>query len=257
MRNCWAVPEGNCSSKITGEHTVTTALFQTDVVQVRGLPWCANEFKTIGLANLTRKILCAHHNAELSKWADDPAVEAFKVFRQCKEIADIRTELSPRHFGRKKYSVDGRGLERWFLKTLLNVCFEHWPVGMNAVTADQVPKQLVDIAFGKENFGGKAGLYLPARLEQSLELSEHVRVATLVRSDRVMGAAYSFYGYRFLIWLDSDANPDLLGIRAFDDVWDKFDLLHRPRRIKRADVAVWITFTWKVSTLPGVRRRMR
>ena len=46
---CWAASLGDCSKKMSREHTVSRSLFATDEVMVQGFPWCANEPKKIGV----------------------------------------------------------------------------------------------------------------------------------------------------------------------------------------------------------------
>ncbi len=63
------------------EHIVSEGLFVIQKVYVRGLPGCADAFREIGIANLTRKVLCAYHNSALSAVADDPGIRVFRALR--------------------------------------------------------------------------------------------------------------------------------------------------------------------------------
>jgi hypothetical protein len=104
---------------LSGQHTVTKGLFTEDSVVVQGLDWC-KEPKTIGLSSLTRKILCTHHNSKLSL-VDDAAIAAFNAFRKSVQLTDIREKIKERRWAVLHLPVDGAKLERWFLKTLINI----------------------------------------------------------------------------------------------------------------------------------------
>src|SRR5437899_10575191 len=67
MNECWAACLGDCSDKISREHIISASLFPADKITVQGLSWCKGEPKEIGLAALTRKILCTKHNSDLSE----------------------------------------------------------------------------------------------------------------------------------------------------------------------------------------------
>jgi hypothetical protein len=245
--NCWAKSLGDCATKLTREHTFSEGLFLSDTVWVHGLPWCKDEPKNIGIAALTRKILCDVHNHRLSGLADDPAIDAIRVFRDCGVVAETRRLDGRKRFRMKRYTVDGLGFERWFLKTLVNVSFEHSPIGPCATSAREIPQCVVDIAFGLASFSGHAGLYMSVKTGQVIQPSEKLQIRTLISGGGyVSGGMFSFRGLRFLLWLDADNHPgSLWGLGIDDENWGEFGLVHRVRLIKESDVRQQITFTWK------------
>src|SRR5690242_8484631 len=90
--NCWAAPLGDCSQKITREHTVSQCLFETDQIMVQGFKWCLDQAKSIGLSNLVAKILCKNHNSGLSD-LDAAALAAFNAFREAIRLNQVREKL--------------------------------------------------------------------------------------------------------------------------------------------------------------------
>ena len=120
--NCWAASLGDCDDKITREHVISQCLFKGDEITVQGFPWCLNEPKTIGLSNLVAKILCRKHNNNLSD-LDAAALRAFDVLRESIRMNDVRGKLKQRFWRIKHFKIDGPLLERWFLKTLINLSF--------------------------------------------------------------------------------------------------------------------------------------
>jgi hypothetical protein len=51
MGYCSAEALGNCSDTISKEHVVTEGMFPGRTIFVKGLPWCLNEPKEIGIAS--------------------------------------------------------------------------------------------------------------------------------------------------------------------------------------------------------------
>lgn len=159
MENCWAACLGNCSDKLSREHLVSQSLFLNDFVTVQGMPWCKDEPKRIGLSSLTAKILCDQHNNALSP-VDTAGAQAFSVIRELMKVLRVRKALKPHIWKIRRYEVDGKGLERWFLRTLINVCCKGpTPIGRFSERSGWPDQELVEIAFGLKTFEGRAGLY--------------------------------------------------------------------------------------------------
>src|ERR1700720_4721583 len=119
---CWATPLGDCDDKISREHVVSRCLFEGDEITVQGFPWCPTEPKTIGLSNLVAKILCKRHNSDLSS-LDEAALAAFNVFRESIRMNEVRGKFRPTFWNTKRFKINGRLLERWFLNTLIYLSF--------------------------------------------------------------------------------------------------------------------------------------
>ena len=129
MAECWASGLGSCSDKISREHIVSESLFTNDIVRVEGFSWCKDKEKEIGLRSLTAKILCKKHNAALSP-VDIGGASAFEAFRNMTKIGNVRKKVQPQIWDVIQYSIDGILLERWFLKTLINISFGgEYPIG--------------------------------------------------------------------------------------------------------------------------------
>jgi hypothetical protein len=120
---CWALCLGDCGEGMTGEHLVSEGLFQTNDITVQGFPWCLDTAKKIGLASLVANILCKKHNNALNE-LDTAASDAFKVFREAVHLNHVRQKLKRQPaWNVKRFTIDGPRLERWFLKTLINISF--------------------------------------------------------------------------------------------------------------------------------------
>src|SRR6266581_2523260 len=120
MNDCWAACLGDCSDKISREHIITAGLFPDDKIIVQGLPWCRNERKEIGLAALTKKNLCTKHNSNLSV-VDDAGISSMNVLREATQLTNLRIRHKITRPRIMRFQIDGRALERWFLKTFINI----------------------------------------------------------------------------------------------------------------------------------------
>src|SRR3972149_5105096 len=91
MNNCWAESLGDCDGGISREHIVSKSLFVSSYVDVKGFEWCKEETERIGLASLTKKVLCRKHNSQLSK-IDSAAAHAFDVLRRQTKLSNDRSK---------------------------------------------------------------------------------------------------------------------------------------------------------------------
>ena len=117
---CWAESLGGCSSVQSREHYISKGLFEGDSIIQKGLPWCKFEEKEIGLASASAKILCKTHNERLSI-LDDEAIRAFDSLREILLLQSRQKKLAPRIWKVRTWHLNGLLLDRWFLKTLVNL----------------------------------------------------------------------------------------------------------------------------------------
>jgi len=200
--NCWASSLGDCATKLTREHVVSQCLFETDQIMVQGFNWCRDEPKCIGLSNLVAKILCKHHNSSLSN-LDETALNAFNVFREAIRLNQVREKLKrpPTSWNVKRMAIDGPRLERWFLKTLINLTFGgEWAIGAGSNGAPS--RELVEVAFGKRRFQHGAGLYLAGRAGEQIDSMDRVTTTPMTdQNNTLVAGRFNFRGYTFFLCL--------------------------------------------------------
>lgn len=180
---------------------------------MQGFHWCTDAPVEIGIANLTAKILCKTHNSDLSD-IDSGGAHAFNQFRELTRLKNVREGMKERRWTIKKYYVDGELLERWLLKTLINIGYgkEH-PIGSDSIAPGKPTDRLVKIAFGKESFQGRAGMYTVAQVGMNVALEERVCFDALLNRDhKVVGALFRFRGMTFLLSLEPEGVDSLRGI---------------------------------------------
>lgn len=210
MSPCWASSLGDCTEKLSREHVVSQALFLGEQVTVQGFPWCRNEAKKIGLSSLTAKILCRKHNSDLSQ-LDSAGARAFETLREMMRLSNVRAVLKPRRWTVERYLVDGPSLERWFLKTLINLAFEgEYCIGRHSPGAGQPSRPLVEISFGARKFEGHAGLYNVVHVGQHIQSDDTVIFAPLINEQRfISGGLFCFRGFRYFLSLEAESRPIL------------------------------------------------
>jgi hypothetical protein len=211
MNDCWAACLGDCSDKISREHIISAGLFLDDKITVQGLPWCRNEPKDIGLGALTKKHLCTKHNSDLS-FVDDGGISAMSVIRESTRLTSLRIEHKITHPRIMRFQIDGRALERWFLKTFINIVFKQaYPIG-NVSAQPWIPSSdLVEIAFGRKQFEPQAGLYFLSEQGERIESTERLRAVTFTNElAALVGAMFYFGGFRFFLYLDQDGPGERL-----------------------------------------------
>jgi hypothetical protein len=207
--DCWAACLGGCSGKASREHLVSESLFIGDKILVQGLPWCI-EAKTIGLAGLTAKILCEHHNNQLSP-IDDAGAQAFNTFREIRRIANVRKRMKTPPIRVVQHKIDGPSLERWFLKTLINISYNgDYPIGQRSTVAGRPTDELVRIAYGLDSFKGRAGLYFVVRTGMQVVSEDTVKFSPLIRDDHIERGLFVFRGQSMLLHLEPEGQASPL-----------------------------------------------
>ncbi len=182
---------------------------------VRGFPWCLDEPKSIGLASLVAKILCQKHNNELSE-LDATAFDAFDAFRQAMQLSGIRTGLKAKSWTVKRMEINGPRLERWFLKTLINLSFRgKWIIGPGDHSEGIPSKDLVEIAFGLRQFEPGAGLYISGKAGEQINSMDRVNLIPRSKGRNLVAGEFSFRGFKFYLNLlpqrfDMDGQSHLL-----------------------------------------------
>jgi len=233
MKSCWAAQLGNCSGKITGEHIVSRGLIDSDSVEVFGFPWLNGEKKALPKDALTRNILCKKHNGELSN-IDASAIEVFNSIRKLYPSSVSQLNLHKDSRTIESFNIDGLLLERWFLKTLINIMYQgHYPIGDPKNKAGFSSDELVEIAFGRKGFRAPSGLYV---IYQAMRLYPFGRIefVPIIKNDHsyIAGGVFSFGGPRFLLFLDIDQPPkDLKGIKLGDVDLSDSKLFYHPEKM--------------------------
>ena len=207
---CWAHQLGSCSDKISREHIVSRAHFSQDRILVQGFPWCKLEPKEISLDSLTVRRLCTHHNNLLGRLGVDAEVGNYMAAaREAKEVVDNVSRRFAIPSRVERFTVNAALLERWLLKTLINLTVDSpYLVGGDAPALGIPSKKFVEIAFGFSGFEGHAGMYVAAHAKQQLRFDERLSFSTIKRDEKcVVGGLFEMRGCRFVLWLEADAPP--------------------------------------------------
>lgn len=191
---------------------MSAALWTGPTIIVSGLPWCKDAPKTVGVNSITARILCRDHNSALSD-TDKAAADGFEVLKRAAALNDKRRKQRPRRWKVVRYESDGRRLERWFLKTLINIVVSQQSKGtswaLSGSVLDQPPEALVRAAFGREALAKPMGLYGVGAVGETIKHVDGVELVTLLRQsdNALVGGLFIFLGLRFLLYVDSVPVP--------------------------------------------------
>ena len=149
-RRCWANPLGGCGS-LSREHVVSRSV----IASVCGCPLVVSGFPIlpagrIGINSLTANILCREHNSALSV-LDSVAATLIAFLRKARDPGPHQVEL------------DGELLERWLLKTMINVLVAGWADGRRW----SPDGRLVEAIFGKREIPAELGMSMVERISQA------------------------------------------------------------------------------------------
>ena len=195
MEKCWARSLRGCCGKISAEHIISEGILPDDVT-VYGLNWCGGKKKTIPKARFTAKILCRTHNTMLSE-LDAAARAFFQGITEVDRLRVVRGRIAGRA-GRRWQRVtkvaNGALIERWMLKTLVNLM----TCGAYGQDNDwQPPAELVEIIFGRRSIGAGAGLSTPGKVNDEIAVGHKYDYSVLRRDGQAVGIVFVFMGFPF------------------------------------------------------------
>jgi hypothetical protein len=181
-------------------------------VTVVGFPWCKTEPKEVGPAAIVSKVLCRTHNSVLSP-VDQGGLNTFRSLRDAEELIDRRRKLPPQAWMRVCFTVDGPLLERWFIKTTVNLLSVsgntiRWALSEGGV---ETPQRLVRTVFGQESVAHPIGLYLVAEVGDDIKPIDGLTFMPIFDArDYFAASLFDFRGYRFILNLIESPLPSRL-----------------------------------------------
>jgi hypothetical protein len=217
MEKCWANSLGKCGKSLSGEHLVSKGIFNGRKFSVKGFQWCKDEFVQVGVNSITRKCLCDKHNNNLSPIDE----EGIKFFNALDEIASFTVpgNTSDRLI---QIQLDGNLIERWFLKTLINLSYgSDLQIGEFGEVKGRPHKYLVDVAFGVTRFSDHLGLYALVFDGDKSPSYGNISITPFVNDKGFIGGCvYSFRGIDFFLSLVPAKPPKKFGdldVRGFTE----------------------------------------
>jgi hypothetical protein len=247
--NCWARCLGGCSTEQSREHYVSKSVFLTSQVQLHGLPWCRDAPKRIGLASATAKILCTTHNNALSD-LDDAAGTWYATVRDALALQHRRRKEPPWVTPKVvRFRIDAGRLERWLLKTLINLTYEsELRLGSSDAEAGVPPASLVATCFGLQPFTDHRGMYSAVNVGMTLTLEDRLQFFPLLREGNVVtGGCFDLHGFKLVL---SCGSAMLAPLREHDGMppdWREAELHWHSGGIKMM-AGIWpshsIDFDW-------------
>lgn len=201
---CWAACLGDCGAKGSQEHTISECLYPDQSVFVQGLPWCRETPKKIGIGALTQPILCMKHNSELGENVDLASKHTRDTLGESMDLYTSRKRIVSRRWAVKYFETDMLLLERWCLKTLINLNHQSGWKYLDGSEPGSPPSEFVEVAFGRRRFTGHEGLYVIATPGSQIEMNDgwlQITTKTRRQDDRLAGATFTLWGFPFYLSL--------------------------------------------------------
>jgi hypothetical protein len=202
---CWASCLGDCAEGMSREHFISECLFPNKNIMVQGFDWCKDQAKPLRIERLKKKILCRRHNRMLSD-VDSAAKLSMQTMTDAFELFFTRNALRQRRWAIKYFDVDMLLLERWFVKTLINLNHLHgWQIGADSLHPQRPSRELVEVAFGLKKFSDAKGLYIPGKAGNSVTPQEGaIQFTAVTEGTRLVGGKFQLWGFPFLISIFPD-----------------------------------------------------
>jgi hypothetical protein len=218
MVSCWAEALTGCCGGQSREHYLSRSIIGSDDVRVSGFPFLRGETRLIPGERLVAKILCKHHNTILSP-VDAAAGHFFQVLKGFKSRAIMRARGARKPGGIDMYRVNGPLVERWFLKTVINVMFDR---EINTDRRWRPSDVWVRSAFGVAPFPEGCGFYFlegESNWRDSSESAIGIRPLTHGTTDSIIGGQFIIEDLQFAVSMERPHESHGCGyrIRAIKD----------------------------------------
>lgn len=202
---CWATCLGDCAEGMSGEHYISQSVFIHADIQVQGFSWCKDEPKQMRLETLKKRILCKKHNSQLSE-VDAAAKASLISIRDAYALFNARGKLRERRWNIKRFEVDMLRLERWSLKTLINLNhIDGWMIGDDASKPHTPPCELVEVAFGRKRFTDAKGLYSLSKGQHVIDFHEGAfSFCATTSGQQLVGGRFWLWGVPFYMSIYPD-----------------------------------------------------
>lgn len=137
----------------------------------------------------------------------------------------MRSKLRNKVWKIQHFEIDSVLLERWLLKSLINLNFGHTLKFGDTDERQGVPsRELVRIAFGIAKFQGSAGMYVAVRPNEQIAGLEGVSITVYNERDSLIVAEFTICGLRFLLNLVQEEVHEFQGSKLLHK---KFDIAFR------------------------------
>src|ERR1019366_6825765 len=146
------------------------------------------------IGTLKQKVLCEAHNKLLGEEVDEAGRYSVETLASAMDLLKLRTQFKHRRWIVRHFETDMWRLERWCLKTLINLNlagsgFNYDTDGLKAAMSP--PRELVEVAFGRTFFTDAKGLYIVASQGANIDVTEGwLSIVTAIDGNRLVGADF-------------------------------------------------------------------
>jgi len=223
---CWASCLKNCAKGKSREHYISDGIFDGESVTAIGLSWCRHQPKTIAMGKAVAKILCGKHNSALSKF--DAEAAKLSMF--------LVTNVLDEPLKESAICIDGVRLEKWALKTFINLGFIR---GLHREQPNRLdpPSHLVRYIFGEEPVADGVGLYFVTSKVSNQDYGPGLWWNVIQNPSnlaQIFGMTFTFFGVRFVISIPPlKAEEKIAGlglVNGFD--YSQANIIYRPPGIE-------------------------
>lgn len=188
---CYAHSFENCSGGISREHYISSGVLKLigRSIDVSGHSWLKGKTKKLSPSALTSKILCRHHNNQLSN-LDDIAIDLFGTLKRFDQ------ELGSDNSVNEIKIFSGHMIERWFIKLYLGL---HYSEQFQSKPYNIEP-YLLENLFHDVRLPNNFGLYFGLPLGSKVRFFNGLGVSTFLSQTReVCAIACEIVGLPFYI----------------------------------------------------------
>jgi hypothetical protein len=201
---CYAGALNDCCQQMTGEHVMSASVLRVisdgdSTVTITNLTFLTpGSPKKLPISALVANILCETHNCALSPY--DTAMKELVA-----SLDRIDKKMTSRIHMDEEFVVNGDGIERWFLKTLIDGVFSgQFPLSDNVAPfkGTRPHSDLLNILYRGAQFPRNWGLYLhKSQGEDIVSADQSIPVMVEANATGIGGLHAWPFGFRFTLAL--------------------------------------------------------
>src|ERR1035437_4468262 len=188
VEGCWANSLDDCHGKLSGEHVLSKSLLGEKIIVVEKEISSGDEsnFKS-SAKKFKLKSLCEGHNNSLSK--SDKEIQLFQ--------RALDEHIRPLNMPQPRLPIDGRQLEIWFAKTIVNY------TAVAGINININLKEILPLLYYGKQLIKRYGLYVTTP-EIKRKRDSDISIMGWVENQELIGGFFSLRHHKFIIALPNN-----------------------------------------------------
>lgn len=202
--------------------------------------------REVRVSNLVSKMLCDGHNHGSSEL--DAAGGRFSdALRGFADLA-VERKYTRLKWVAKRFDVDGPLVERWMMKTAINLMVgyrEDLPIGSEAAEINRPHVELAEMVYGRRPVSSPYGVWYVTPLDGKTGIDDHFNIRHWRNGDVACGTLFTICGFRFAVSLSETEPPWAFLGRTIG--WRRYQSVRHLSDLRQERIGAELRISWPAS----------